>query len=99
MHDNPIHLLIIHCTDRLSKSFRSPSITQVEAQQPSPYIAQSEYQSPFTYQIEGQQPVQPTQAQQPTQVQQPIIVQQVGLARFCSKSFTYSFTIYLLVSN
>ena len=75
--------------------FRSPSITQVEAQQPSPYIAQSEYQSPFTYQIEGRQPVQqPTQAQQPIQVQEPIIVQQVGPVSVQSLSLTRSPYIY-----
>lgn len=75
--------------------FRSPSITQVEAQQPSPYIAQSEYQSPFTYQIEGRQPLQqPTQSQQPTQAQQPIIVQQVGPVSVQSLSLARSPYIY-----
>ena len=75
MHDNPIHLLMMSLAQIDYQSpFRSPSITQVNpyvGQQPSPYIAQSEYQSPFTYQIEGQQPVQ-----QPTLIlhNQPYIV-------------------------
>lgn len=70
--------------------FRSPSITQVIAQQPSPYIAQSEYQSPFTYQQEGQQTIDvasPYIAQSPyittVNVQQvgPVSVQSLSLVR------------------
>lgn len=75
--------------------FRSPSITQVEAQQPSPYIAQSEYQSPFTYQQEGQQEIDvasPYIAQSPYIVQ--ANVQQVGPVSVQSHTFIRSPYIY-----
>lgn len=75
--------------------FRSPSITQVEAQQPSPYIAQSEFQSPFTYQIEGQQPINvasPYIDRSPYIVQ--VETQQVGPVSVQSHAFVRSPYIY-----
>jgi len=59
--------------------FRSPSITQVEAQQPSPYIVQVPFTYPFTYQQNVQTSVNnqtSVRTQQPSIVQTE--VQQVG---------------------